>query len=104
MDRALHRAAKRTISAAGEQVMLTLREGGNLLNVWAHITRDIELTEGETRTGEFRNEVEMLAAEVSELTRDDKIVTGTGTVWKIEERLANDGYTCKAVIMDVTDG
>lgn len=104
MDRALNRCAKRTIKAAGEQVMLTLREGGHLLDVWAHIIRDIELTEGETKTGEFRNEVEMLVAEVCELTRGDKIVTSTGTVWKIEERLANDGYTCRAVIMEVIDG
>lgn len=104
MDRALKRCAKRTVSAAGEEVTLIRRDGTNLACVWAHIIRDIELTEGETRTGEFRNEVEMLVAEVCELKRGDKILTEDGEIWKIEERLANDGYTCRAVIMEVIGG
>ena len=99
--RALHRGARRTLAAHGERVTLVLKAGGNLPDLLAHITRDVEFTEGETQTSELRNEVEMLVAEVNELKRGDKILTETGASWKVEQPLANDGFTAKAVIMEV---
>lgn len=100
MDRALHRGARRVIKAAGEQVMLIRKTGEKVSGVWAHISRDIEYTEGETQTSNYRDEVEMLVAEVCNLVKGDVLLTETGDTWTIEKRLSNDGYTVSAVVMD----
>lgn len=98
MDRALKRCAKRTVKAAGEQVAFIRRDGTSLPCVWAHITRDVEYTEGETQTAYFRDEVEMLVDEVCKLQGDDRLITQSGDSWIVDKPLQNDDYSCKAVI------
>jgi hypothetical protein len=101
IEKTMKRAARRNLVRCGEPCDLEKYGVTELIeNVLVHIMRDIQLVSaGDTDTAERRTEAEMLVDDVGDLKKRDLIHTET-TVWRVESKVANDGYTVRVVVSE----
>jgi len=100
-NNALKAAARRVINAAGEPVLVSKKNGHKLPDVWVHIQTDAEFTNDETKTVDYRTEVEVMKDDVLKLSRGDEIVTEDERLFRVEEKLQDDGITIRAVLLEL---
>lgn len=100
-ERTFKRSARRLLESQGVPCTLTRYNGGEVVaDLHVHLSRDVEFTTaGETQTPERRTEVEMLTEDVGTLKKRDVIDVGAQS-WVVEEKLSNDGYTVRAVVIE----
>lgn len=100
-ERTFKRSARRLLESQGLPCTLTrYSDGAVLADLHVHLSRDVEFTTaGETQTPERRTEAEMLTEDVGNLKKRDVIEVGAER-WVVEEKLSNDGYTVRAVVIE----
>ena len=101
-ERTFKRSARRLIETQGVPCTLTRHEGGEVVSdIYVHLSRDVEfVSAGETQTSGVRTEAEMLTEDVGALKKRDVIEVGVEQ-WRVEGKLANDGYTVRVVVIEV---
>lgn len=99
-DRQFKKSARRILKSMGVTGDLYRRDGSTVADVLVHISRDVQATSaGETETLELRDEAELLTEDVCSLKKRDQIHIGS-TVWQVESKIANDGYTIQVVVSE----
>jgi len=101
-ERTFKRSARRLLESQGVPCTLTRdSDGSQVTDVYVHLSRDVEfVSAGETQTSETRNEAEMLTEDVVTLKKKDVIEIGSES-WRVERKLANDGYTVRVVVSEL---
>tara|TARA_R110001592_G_scaffold330758_3_gene613059 strand:- start:2278 stop:2586 length:309 start_codon:yes stop_codon:yes gene_type:complete len=99
-DRHFKKSARRILKSMGVLSDLYRYDGSNVADVLVHISRDVQASSaGETETIELRDEAELLTEEVGNLKKRDQIHIGP-TIWQVESKIANDGYTIQVVVSE----
>lgn len=101
-ERTFKRSARRLLESQGVPCTLTRASGGaTITDLFVHLSRDVEFVSvGDTDTSETRNEAEMLTEDVGTLKKRDVIAIGAES-WRVERKLANDGYTVRVVVSEL---
>lgn len=101
-ERTFKRSARRLLESQGVPCTLNRSvDNSQVTDVYVHLSRDVEFVSvGETQTSETRNEAEMLTEDVGTLKKKDLIEIGSES-WRVERKLANDGYTIRVVVSEV---
>lgn len=97
----LKRAARRVLERSGETVVITKRNRDRFVGIVAHVQTDAEFTNEETRTIDYRTEIEVMTDDVNELSRGDEVLTEDETVYRVEQVIQNDRVTIRATLLEV---
>src|SRR5690554_6464315 len=100
-EKTFKRSARRLLDRLGVPCTLKPYSGAaDITDCKVHISRDIEVVSpGQSERSERRSEAEMLVEDVGNLKKRDLITVGAD-VWRVESKVANDGYTVRVVVSE----